>query len=324
MDTGTHVVMGVALTGLATLDPNVSPTIAAVATGVMIGSQIPDIDTILKFKNNAIYVQNHRGTTHSVPFTLLWPLILTFLIFVIFPNVDVLHIWLWTQLAVFLHVFVDIFNSYGTQALKPFSNKWIQLSIINTFDPIIFIAHLIAIIIWASGVHPGITFGTLYILMVFYYILRFMLQKTIKVQALKQIQEEHNPVKIFVAPTIRFFEWRIAIQTETHDYVGRSYGRNIIFSDVFKRQAFPNDYIMEYAKYDQNLRSFLSFSSIYRWEITRVDQSTTELRFIDLRYLKDGHYPFVAILHLDKNMKVSSSYIGWVFTEEKLMKKLGV
>ena len=34
--------------------------------------------------------------------------------------------------------FVDIFNSYGTQALRPISNKWIQLGVINTFDPIIF------------------------------------------------------------------------------------------------------------------------------------------------------------------------------------------
>ena len=45
---------------------------------------------------------------------------------------------MWAQLAVFLHVFVDIFNSYGTQALRPISNKWIQLGVINTFDPIIF------------------------------------------------------------------------------------------------------------------------------------------------------------------------------------------
>lgn len=50
MDTGTHVVMGVALTGLATLDPHVTPTFAAVATGIMVGSQIPDIDTVLKLK----------------------------------------------------------------------------------------------------------------------------------------------------------------------------------------------------------------------------------------------------------------------------------
>src|SRR5699024_6312252 len=223
-----------------------------------------------------------------------------------------------------IYVFVDIFNSYGTQAQRPISNKWIQLSIINTFDPIIFITHLIAILFWTLGLNAGVAFGTLYLALAFYYAIRFILQDAIKKQALKQIQQEHNPVKIFVAPTIRFMEWRIAIQTEKHDYVGRSYGRNVSFNDVFKRQAFPNDHIMEHAKFDKNLRAFLNFSSIYRWEVTRVDQHTTELRFIDLRYLKNGHYPFVAILLLDDDMKVTSSYIGWVFTEEKLMKKLEV
>ncbi len=29
----------------------------------------------------------------------------------------------------------------GTQALRPFTNKWLTLGIINTFDPIIFTIH---------------------------------------------------------------------------------------------------------------------------------------------------------------------------------------
>lgn len=53
-----------------------------------------------------------------------------------------------------LHVSVDIFNSYGTQALRPITNKWIQLGVINTFDPIIFIILVIGIILWIIGIHP--------------------------------------------------------------------------------------------------------------------------------------------------------------------------
>ena len=47
-----------------------------------------------------------------------------------------------------LHVFVDIFNSYGTQALRPITNKWIQLSVISTFDPIIFTLLCIGVLLW--------------------------------------------------------------------------------------------------------------------------------------------------------------------------------
>ena len=52
-----------------------------------------------------------------------------------------------------LHVFVDIFNSYGTQALRPITNKWIQLSVINTFDPIIFIILSTGVLLWILGIH---------------------------------------------------------------------------------------------------------------------------------------------------------------------------
>ena len=294
----------------------------AIATTLIAGSLIPDSDTVLKLKGNATYIANHRGITHSIPFTILWPLILTLLIFVFFKGVDPLHIWLWAQLAVFLHVFVDIFNSYGTQALRPFSNKWIQLSVINTFDPIIFTLLLIGIGLWLIGVHPYWAFFPIIGILVIYYIVRFRMRAIIKKQALRTIKLSHQPVKIFIAPTMRFMEWRIAVQTVTHDYVGRSYGRNIVISDKVERQPFPDDNVMQYVKNDPNIRTFLNFSSIYRWHAEHIDDETIEIRFIDLRYLKNGHYSFVAIAHLEPDMRVRHSYIGWVFSEEKLLKKL--
>ena len=322
MDTATHIAMGVSLTALATTDPTLADNFAATATVLIAGSLIPDIDTVLKLKNNATYITHHRGITHSIPFTILWPLLITFITFTFFTGVPPLHVWLWAQLAVALHVFVDIFNSYGTQALRPFSNKWIQLSVINTFDPVIFSILLIAIAIWSMGVHPYVVFGPTLVLLICYYILRFQMRGWLKKQALNQVQHLGRPTKVFVAPTIRFMQWRIAIQTEQHDYVGRSYGRNIVFSDKVKRQPLPDISIMEPVRRDPNIRAFLSFSSIYRWHIEHIDDETTELRLIDLRYLKNGHYQFVAIAHLDQELNVLHSYTGWVFSEDKLMKKL--
>ncbi|QLK86369.1 metal-dependent hydrolase [Staphylococcus sp. 17KM0847] len=322
MDTATHIAMGIGLTALATTDPTLANHFTATATIVIAGSLIPDIDTVLKLKNNATYIANHRGITHSIPFTLLWPLLLTLLVYVFSIGIPPLHIWLWAQLAVALHVFVDIFNSYGTQALRPITNKWIQLSVINTFDPVIFALLLLGIIIWSLGAHPYTAFMPILMILIGYYILRFKMQAWLKKQALSQIQHLGTPIKTFIAPTIRFMQWRIAIQTDTYDYVGRSYGRNIVFSDKVKRQSLPDIDILKPVRNDPNVRAFLNFSSIYRWHIEHIDNETTELRLIDLRYLKNGHYQFVAIVHLDKDMIVKHSYTGWVFSESKLMKKL--
>ncbi|WP_203334735.1 metal-dependent hydrolase [Planococcus beigongshangi] len=321
MDTGTHLVMGIALGGLAMADPAVSNdtvTMTAVIAGTIIGSQIPDVDTVLKLRDNAVYIRHHRGATHSIPAVLFWPILLTAGIGFIFPEANLLHLWLWTFLAVVLHVFVDIFNSYGTQALRPFSNRWIALGVINTFDPIIFGAHVIALMIWAFGANPVWTVSILYIVLLFYYISRFVLQAAIK-HAIRNTLPDAT--EIFVAPTMRYFHWRIAADTDRHHYVGRAYGRSINFYDKFMKKPLPENDLIQTALKDKNLSAFVSFSPLYRWEINQYGD-IYEVRLIDLRYRSNDYYPFVAVAHLDKDYKILNSYTGWIFSEDKLRKKL--
>jgi len=323
LDTGTHVVMGIALGGLATLDPVVASN-SATATSVLIatiaGSQIPDIDTVLKLRNNAIYIRNHRGVTHSMPAVLLWPLILLAVIFPFFPGANLLHLWGWTFAAVFIHVFVDIFNAYGTQALRPFTSKWVALGVINTFDPIIFGIHVAAIVIWIIGADPGYTFLWMFVILIGYYLLRFYAQAKVRSAVRKLIPDATD---IITSPTMKFNFWRIAAMNEEEFFVGRAMGTNIVIYDRFKRVPVPKTPVLEAAKKDSNLAAFLSFSPVYRWELDEYDDHY-EVRFIDLRYRSNGHYPFVAVVQLDQELNPISSYTGWVFSEKKLRKKLSI
>ncbi|MDE3838019.1 hypothetical protein C0966_01190 [Bacillus methanolicus] len=321
MDTGTHVVMGLALGGLSTLDPAVmesSATASSVLIGTIIGSQAPDIDTLLKLKNNAVYIRNHRGITHSIPAVLMWPIAIVALIYPFFPEANLLHLWIWTFVAVFLHVFVDIFNAYGTQALRPFSSKWLALGIINTFDQFIFSIHVIGLFLWALGAHPGYTFLAIYAVIVVYYIIRFQYQQII-LRAVKKVIPDAT--EIIIAPTMRFHQWRIAVMNKHQFFVGRAYKNQVSILDRFNRVPVPQSPVLEVAKKDKNLSAFLSFSPVYRWELDEYDDYY-EVRFIDLRYRSNGHYPFVAVVQLDKNLKILRSYTGWIFSEEKLRKKL--
>ncbi|MGE8207594.1 metal-dependent hydrolase [Heyndrickxia sp. NPDC080065] len=323
MDTGTHLVMGFALGGLATLDPVVADNTInthSVLIATIIGSQIPDIDTFLKFRNNAVYIRNHRGATHSIPAVILWPLLITVFLGFIFPEANLLHLWLWTFLAVFLHVFVDIFNAYGTQALRPFSSKWVALGTINTFDPFLFIIHVIGLIIWAFGGNPGITFLIIYGIVVFYYVLRFVEQWFVKKAVLKIIP---NAEKIIIAPTMRYSKWRIVIITDTQLFVARALKHSITILDEYDRVPIPKNKVIEKAKEDKNISAFLSFSPIYRWELKEFN-SGYEVRFIDLRYRSKGHYPFVAVVQINEDLDITGSYTGWIYNKEKLRKKLDV
>lgn len=323
MDTGTHIVMGIALGGLATLDPIVSEssvTAHSVMIGTIIGSQIPDIDTVLKLKNNAKYIRNHRGITHSIPAVILWPIILSSIIYSFSPEANLFHLWIWTFIAVILHVFVDIFNAYGTQALRPFTKEWLALGVINTFDPFIFFTHVIGLILWRYGGHPGYIFVVIYGIIFIYYLLRFYA----KHKVIKTVKQKINDIEeINISPSFRFHYWHLAISTKDKFYVAKAFKDQVDIIDVFEKKTIPNSPLMQKALKDDNLSAFLSFSPIYRWKIVEY-KNQYEVRFIDLRYRSKGYYPFVAVVHLDQHLNIISSYTGWIFSEEKLMKKLEI
>ena len=324
LDTATHFVMGVSLGGLAMIDPVVadnSSMFAGVMAATILGQQAPDSDTILKLRNNAVYIRHHRGITHSIPAVLLWPIAITLIVSLFITDTNYLHLWLWAQIAVALHVFVDIFNAYGTQAFRPFSKKWVAFGIINTFDPYLFAFHVIAIIVWILGANPVPTFIIMSIIIVLYYLLRFLLQRAVRTAVHHTLQDEEY---VIVAPTMRFFYWRIAAASKTHYYVGRAYRRSVNIYDKFEIHPLPQTPVIRAALKDINFQSFISFSPIYRWEVAELENGLTEVRLIDLRYRSNDRYPFVAVAHVREDGRVITSFTGWVFSEDKLQRKLQI
>src|SRR5699024_4590401 len=275
--------MGVAIGGLATIDPTVQadPVLfQAIMVGTLVGSHAPDFDTILKFKNNATYIRNHRGMTHSIPAIIIWGLLISSIIHMFVPQINFFHLWIWTFLAVALHVLVDLFNAYGTQALRPFSNKWIAHGFINTFDPYIFLMHIIGIIAWILGAEPGYLWLMIYLVIFFYYVKRYLEKQEI----VRKIYD-HFPdtEKVVTSPTMKQNYERLAGTTKKYHYVGVARNGSIEIVDQFINKPLPTTPIIKIANKDKNISAFLSFSPIYHWQIKEYDKYT-EVRFIDLRY----------------------------------------
>jgi inner membrane protein len=321
LDTGTHIVMGLGLGGLAMLDPAIANdpvTSQAILAGTLIGSQAPDFDTVLKLKNNAVYIRNHRGLTHSLPALVIWPLLLFGAISLFVPEADNGKLLLWTAIAVFLHVFVDIFNAYGTQALYPVSKKWIALGVISIFDPFIFFLHIGGLLLWYIGVDPGYTFLTVYSILVVYYIIRIISRQRVNKIVLKKIPEAEE---IYASPTIRWGQYHLAIKSKHEFFVAGLKNGKVTVWDTFDRLAVPKTKLIDAAKKDKNISAFLSFSPVHRWEVEKNDHGHL-VQFIDLRYRSKGHYPFVAMVQLDENLNIITSFTGWVYSEDRLKKKM--
>ena len=214
MDSGTHLVMGIGLAGLASVDPAVASDgtlYAAVLIGTVIGSQAPDLDGVLRLKSNAAYIRNHRGASHSLPAIAIWSTVISFLLEAAFRfKLPWLHVGGWVLLAVCVHVFTDLFNTYGTQAARPFTQKWISWNIIHIFDPIIFISHLIAIVLWAFGIgQPAIVFPLLYAFLILYYIWRTVTHRTLQKRLVKLDPSYMVGDQFVLIPTISLYDWNV-------------------------------------------------------------------------------------------------------------------
>src|SRR5690625_2343378 len=153
------------------------------------------------------------------------------------PQVSFLHLWAWTFIAVIIHVLVDIFNAYGTQAIRPFSSKWVAHGFINTFDPYIFLMHIVGIIAWILGAHPGFTWLAIYTVIVLYYIKRYIDKREI----VKELNHFFlDAKKITTSPTIKQNYWRITVTTSDRFYVGTVENGHIRIIDEFERNALPD------------------------------------------------------------------------------------
>lgn len=320
MDTATHFVMGVSLAGLANISPTINsdPVLAqSVLLATIIASQAPDFDGVTRFfGGTASYIKNHRGITHSFPALLLWPILIS-LALVIFYPVDYLpQLLLWSFLAVSIHISMDLLNSYGTQVLRPFSNKWVTFNIINIFDPFIFVIHTLAIIIWSIDlVNVKILFLTTYLLTIFYIIWRIFVHKQIKGIMKQQYKLKGN---ITILPTIKWSVFNIIQETPLQYNIAIFENGNLEFVD--KKVKKKDNNLIKLSKQNSKVQAFLYFSSYAFPEIEETSYGY-RIQWIDLRYRFNNHYPFLAITLIDKNSHIIDSYVGWIYNQKHFQKK---
>ncbi|WJH32222.1 metal-dependent hydrolase [Paenibacillus aurantius] len=322
MDTGTHLVIGLGLAGLAHIDPVVAAdphTAAAVMAGTVLGSQAPDLDGLLRFRGNAVYIRNHRGTSHSLPALFLWGILITALVSLIFGELPLLHLALWTFGAVCFHVFTDLFNTYGTQAAKPFTEKWISWNIIHIFDPFIFFSHLAAIFLWAVKFgRPEVIFPVLYGLIALYYIWRSVHHYLLEKRIARLDTDFHPEDKIFAIPTVNLNVWNVVKRRHDGTYVIGDYrNEKLRWIDRVSCHSHP---AIDASRRHPDVAAFLYFSSFACAEVRELENGY-EVRWADVRYRHRKQYPFVAVLRMDRDYTPLYSYVGWK-SESRIEKKL--
>lgn len=320
MDTGTHFVMGIGLFALSHLDPMITShpeTAQAVALGTIIGSQAPDTDGLYRLAGNAAYIRNHRGWSHSLPMLLIWPTVISLAIHLILPNANFLSIAYWTWIAVVIHVGIDLFNTYGTQAFRPLSNRWIAWDILNIFDPFIFSIHIIGFFLWwLFPQYPGPVFSILYFMIILYICWRTWLHRHL----LQWVQKKVGTSGEYkVTPTYKPHVWNVLLLQKDRVKMGEIQGKQLLWTGQLSLDQYDHPAVIASQK-SKEIQSFLSFTSYGFPQVYQRDFGY-EVRWLDVRYHHKKHFPFVAVALLTNEYQIINSYVGWV-SKKQLDKKI--
>lgn len=322
MDTGTHIVFGLGLAGLAMIDPVISSHPygeAAALLGTIAGSNAPDLDMLLRLKSNADYIRHHRGLSHSFPAILIWTTLITLGLSVLFRDIPWWHLGFWVLLSVVVHVFTDLFNAYGTQALRPISKEWVKWNIIHIFDPFIFTSHLLAILLWGSGAaQPSVIFPILYVLLAGYYIWRTVIHSRLNVTIPTHDPDKRPGDRYTVLPTLSPYRWNVVRRSEDGVFgVGEWNHGRLTWQDTMRCDVHPA------ADASMSHPDVQAFLSVTPFPCVSVKQRSWgyEVRWLDVRYRSRRQYPFVAVVLMDRSYVPLQSYVGWL-SEDRLQRRL--
>ena len=150
MDTVTHIVVGACI-GEAVGGKALGKR--AMWMGALAQS-IPDVDFIpqIWLSPTADFLA-HRGFTHSFLFGILVTILLGFISFRLFRNRPFSrNRWFYLfSINVFVHLFIDAFNAYGTAWFEPFSDRRFSFHILYVADPFFSIWPLLAFFVLLVG-----------------------------------------------------------------------------------------------------------------------------------------------------------------------------
>lgn len=115
-----------------------------------LGQSIPDIDFVAGYwMSTAGDLLAHRGFTHSILFAMLITVALAMLSARLLKN-NTLTIPQWLLfwgIQLFMHLFLDIFNVYGTGLFEPFSHYRVSLNTFFVLDPLFSIWPVIGLLL---------------------------------------------------------------------------------------------------------------------------------------------------------------------------------
>jgi inner membrane protein len=143
MDNITHTLAGFAISQAGFNRKTRYATLA-----IVIGSNLPDIDSVSGFWGSVAYLEHHRGITHSIVGVVVLGIALAAAVYLLGrrgrprklgPPLDGRWLLMACMVTTGSHLLLDFTNSYGVRPFLPFSSHWYAWGIEPILDPLLWL-----------------------------------------------------------------------------------------------------------------------------------------------------------------------------------------
>jgi inner membrane protein len=298
MDSITHIVLG-AVIGEALAGKKLGKK--AMLLGA-IAQSLPDIDFIASFwLDTSQDVLAHRGITHSFLFILLATPLLALIASRLYRGSGMTpgNWWFFFGFQLFIHIFLDAFNAYGTGWLEPFSHYRVSFNTLFVADPFysvwLGISFLALLILGKNSRRRRfwVRFGLIVSSFYLYYCV--MNKYRVDKQVSKELQRQHIAyTRYFTTPTpLNNWLWYAVAEDSAGFHTG--------YLSLFDKKksidfrSFPRgDSLLVPFRSRTDVQCLLRFSQGYytveRWRDTLI---FNDLRFGEMRGWEDPQARFV-------------------------------
>jgi inner membrane protein len=298
VDSLTHIVLG-ACVGEVVAGKRLGKT--ALLAGA-VAQSIPDLDFIASFwMSPANDLLAHRGFTHSFLFILLitYPLALTVVRWKWISPMSVRSWSVFILVELFIHIFLDAFNAYGTAWFEPFSHYRVSFNSLFVLDPLFTIwplAVALLLLIMPAQHKQRIKWAWVGITMSILYLTISMVNKQlISTQINNSLAHQRiDYQRYFSTPTpANIWLWYVVAEDDQGLYVGY---RSVFDSQVeIPFQFFnKNKHLLDSISDHEDLQHLIQFSEGY-YTVTTYDNRLVfnDLRFGQMMGWNDPQSPFV-------------------------------
>jgi inner membrane protein len=297
LDTLTHTVLGACI-GEALMGKKIGKK--AMLWGAL-AQNIPDIDVITSsWMSMPDYLLAHRGFLHSFLFLILiTPFFALIAERIHRPHNIALKKWiLFFGLQIFIHIFIDSFNSYGTGWFEPFSHYRVSFNSVFVLDPLYTIWSLMGCIVllilkrkstarrfwWRFGV-----------IMTSLYLGYCIINKMIIDSDVREIFKDQNisHARYFTTPApLNSWLWFVVAENDSGYYSGF---RSVFDKDKMDFSWYPkNDSLLKPVEEQHDVMQLKRFSKGYytveKWKDTLV---FNDLRFGQINGWEDPNERYV-------------------------------